>query len=156
MTSTSWRKWFAQTYCSIEWLFIPPHSLNFDGLWEAAAKSMQHHLLKVRCNSILNNEEMTSILFQIEHVLNNRPLIAFTNNPNDIFAIIFSIVVNDTRLDAIPQLFHSRLQKIDARELPIKQFRSFQKLFSQFCKRWSSEYVPSLQPRDKWRQEPLS
>ena len=74
----------AQSYSSIEWLFIPPPSRNFGGLWEAAVKSMKHHLRRVMGDSILNYEEMTTILFQIEQVLNNRPLMALTNYPDDI------------------------------------------------------------------------
>ena len=42
---------------------------------------------------------------------------------------------------------------MDARGHPVKRFRSIQQLLSQFWKRWSSEFVASLQPRSKWRQE---
>ena len=140
----------AQLYSSIEWLFIPPRSPNFGGLWEAAAKSMKHHLRRVMGNSILTYEEMTTILGQIEQVLNNRPLMALTNNPDDIFALTPSMLVNGSRLDAIPQ---PCLQKMDARGHPAKRFRALQQLLSQFWKRWASEYVASLQPRGKWRQE---
>ena len=76
----------AQSYSSIEWHFIPPRTPNFGGLWEAAVKSMKDHLRRVMGNSILNYKERTTILRQIEQVLNNRPLMALTNNPNDIFA----------------------------------------------------------------------
>ena len=51
----------AQSYSSIE----------FGGLWEAAVKSMKHPLRRVMGNSILNYGEMTTILCQIEQVLNN-------------------------------------------------------------------------------------
>ena len=124
----------AQSYSSIEWLFIPPRSPNFGGLGEAAVESIKHHLRRVMGNSILNYEEMTTIFCQIEQVLNNRPLMALTNNPYDIFAITPSMLVNGSRLD------------------PVKRFRSIQQLLSQFWKRWSSEYVASLQPRSEWRQ----
>ena len=140
----------AQSYSSIEWLFIPPRSPNFGGLWEAAKKSMKHHLRRVMGNSILTYEEMTTILCQIEQVLNNRPLMALTNNPDDIFALTPSMLVNGSRLDAIPQ---PCLQTMDARGHPAKRFRSLQQLLSQFGKRWASEYVASLQPRGKWQQE---
>ena len=139
----------AQSYSSIEWLFIPPRSPNFGGLWEAALKSMKRHLRRVMGNSILTYEEMTTILCQIEQVLNNRPLMALTNNPDDIFALTPSILVNGSRLDAIPQ---PCLQTMD-RGHPAKRFRALQQLLSQFWKRWASEYVASLQPRGNWRQE---
>ena len=140
----------AQLYSGIEWLFIPPRSPNFGGLWEAAVKSMKHHLRRVMGNSILTYEEMTTIACQIEQVLNNRPLMALTKNPDGIFALTPSMLVNGSRLDAIPQ---PCLQTMDACAHPAKRFRAFKQLLSQFWKRWASEYVASLQPRGKWRQE---
>ena len=98
----------------------------------------------------LTYEEMTTILCQIEQVLNNRPLMALTNNPDDIFALTPSMLVNGSRLDAIPQ---PCLQTMDARGHPAKRFRALQQLLSQFGKRWASEYVASLHSRGKWRQE---
>ena len=111
---------------------------------------MKHHLRRVMGNSILNYKEMTTFLCQIEQVLNNRPLMALTNNPDDIFALTPSMLVKGSRLDAIPQ---PCLQTMDARGHPAKRFRALQQLLSQFWKRWASEYVASLQPRGKWRQE---
>ena len=140
----------AQSHSSIEWLFIPPRSLNFGGQWEAAVKSMKHHLRRVMGNSILTYKEITTILCHIEQVLNSRPLMALTNNPDDIFALTPSMLVNGSRLDSIPQ---PCLQTMDARGRPAKRFRALQQLLSQFWKRWSAEYVASLQPRSKWRQE---
>ena len=93
----------AQSYSSIELLFIPPHSPNIGGLSEAAVKSMKRHLRRVMGISIITYEEMTTILCQIEQVLNNRLLMALTNNPDDIFALTTSMLVNGSRLDAIPQ-----------------------------------------------------
>ena len=140
----------AQSYHSIEWLFIPSRSPNFGGLWEAAVKSMKDHLRRVMGNSILTYEEMTTILCQKEQVLNTRPLMALTNNPDDIFALTPSMLVNGSRLDAIPQ---PCLQKMDVCGHPAKQFCALQQLLSQVWKRWASEYVALLQPRGKWRQE---
>ena len=129
------------------WLALHSSSL---GLWEAAVKSMKHHLHRVMDNSLLNYEDRTTILCQKEQVLNNRPLLALTNNPDYIFAITPSMLANGSQLDAIRQ---PRLQKMDDRGDPVKWFRSLQQLLSQYWKRWSSEYVASLQPRAKRRQE---
>ena len=102
---------------------------------------MKHHLRRVMGNSILTNEEMRTILCQIEQVLNGS-----TNKPEN----TPSMLVNGSRLDDIPQ---PCLQTMDVRGHPAKQFRALQQLLSQFWKRWASEYVASLQPRGKWRQE---
>ena len=75
---------------------------------------------------------------------------ALTNIPDDIFVLTPSMLVNGSRLDSILQ---PCLQKMDARGHPAKRFRALQQLLSQFWKRWSTEYVASLQPRSKWRRE---
>ena len=72
-------------------------------------------------NSILTYEEMTTILCQIEQVLNNRSLMALTNNPDEIFALNPSILLNGNQLDAIPQPWS---QKMNARGHPIKSSQS--------------------------------
>ena len=140
----------AKSYGCIEWLFFPTRLPNFGGVWEAAVKSMKHHLQSYMGRSILTYEEMTTILCQKEQVLNNRPLVPLTNNPHDIFALTPSMLVYGSQLDAIPQ---PCLQKKDGRGHPVRRFRALQHLLSQFWKRWSSEYVASLQSRSKWRQE---
>ena len=64
-------------FCStqgIEWKFIPQHSPHFGGLWEAAVKSTKRHLRRIVSDVKLTFEEMSTILAQIEAVLNSRPL----------------------------------------------------------------------------------
>ncbi|XP_018377653.1 PREDICTED: uncharacterized protein LOC108770516 [Trachymyrmex cornetzi] len=58
----------------IEWYFIPPRAPNFGGLWEAMVKSTKRHLYTVTEGCILTYEEYSTLLSQIEAVLNSRPL----------------------------------------------------------------------------------
>ncbi|GFV49685.1 uncharacterized protein TNCV_4042591 [Trichonephila clavipes] len=68
----------------IEWNFIPPASPHFDELWEANIKSMKRILLRVAKSAIMNFEELTTLVTQIEAVLNSRPLSPFSSDPNDL------------------------------------------------------------------------
>ncbi|XP_075162773.1 uncharacterized protein LOC142235404 [Haematobia irritans] len=58
----------------VQWYFIPPGAPHFGGLWEAAVKSVKHHLRRVIGEAKLTYEEMSTFLSQIESVLNSRPL----------------------------------------------------------------------------------
>ncbi|XP_015377361.1 PREDICTED: uncharacterized protein LOC107171626 [Diuraphis noxia] len=55
----------------LTWKFIPPH---MGGLWEAGIKSAKHHLKRVVGETIMSFEELSTILCQIEAVLNSRLL----------------------------------------------------------------------------------
>jgi hypothetical protein len=65
-------------FCSarnVEWRFIPEHSPNFGGLWEACVKSAKTHLKRIMGSIRFTYEELTTVLSQVEACLNSRPLI---------------------------------------------------------------------------------
>ena len=59
----------------IEWKFNPPSAPHFGGIWEAAVKSVKHHVRRVLGEHRLTYEELATLLAQIEACLNSRPLI---------------------------------------------------------------------------------
>lgn len=67
----------------ITWHFNPPLALHFGGIWEAAVKSMKLHLKKMAGIASLNVDKMETLLAQTESVLNSRPLIPISSDPND-------------------------------------------------------------------------
>ncbi|XP_029162483.1 uncharacterized protein LOC114934042 [Nylanderia fulva] len=71
----------------IQWHFNPPAAPNFGGLWEAAVKSMKHHLRRVIGDATLTYEELATLLSQIEACLNSRPLQPLSDNPEDVAAL---------------------------------------------------------------------
>lgn len=58
----------------ITWSFIPSRSSHFGGLWEAAMKIMKRHLYTVTQGRLLTFEEYSTLLANIEAILNSWPL----------------------------------------------------------------------------------
>lgn len=68
----------------IEWHFIPPKAPHFGGLWEAVVKITKKHLFTVTQGRILTFEEYTTLLAEIEAILNSRPLSSLPEDPADL------------------------------------------------------------------------
>ncbi|XP_054272888.1 uncharacterized protein LOC128993155 [Macrosteles quadrilineatus] len=77
-----------KSYCEerhINWQFNPPSAPNFGGSWEAAIKSMKHHLKRVIGDRPLTYEEYSTLLAKIEAIMNSRPLCPVSSSPSDGF-----------------------------------------------------------------------
>ncbi|GFW21589.1 integrase catalytic domain-containing protein [Trichonephila clavipes] len=129
----------------IEWNFIPPASPHFGGLWEANIKSMKRILLRVAKSAIMNFEELTTLMAQIEAVLNSRPLSPLSSDPNDLNPLTPGHFLTNCAISSFPEpytasdslSYHSRWKLI-------------QSLRDTFWNRWSTKYLTHLQTRAKW------
>lgn len=130
----------------IQWHFIPPDSPEFGGLWEAAVKCTKTHLKRVIGNNTLNFEEMTTILCEIEAILNSRPLFAISGDPADPEVITPAHFLIGRPMIAVPEPSYQDL-KIGR----LSRWQHLQLLREQFWRAWSRDYLSSLQPRKKNR-----
>lgn len=69
------------------WNFNPPSAPHFGGKWEAAVKSTKFNLLRVIGDTALTYEELTTVLVQVEAVLNSRPLCPLSDDISDYSAL---------------------------------------------------------------------
>ncbi|GFX85716.1 integrase catalytic domain-containing protein [Trichonephila clavipes] len=69
-----------------EWHFSPPVSPQFGGLWEAGVKRIKYHLKRVIGNTNFTFEEFSTLLSQVEAILNSRPLVSLDcdNDPDSL------------------------------------------------------------------------
>ncbi|XP_039969956.1 uncharacterized protein LOC120781799 [Bactrocera tryoni] len=63
--------------------FIPPRVPHFGRIWKAAVKSSKHHIVRVISNALLTVEELSTLLAEVEAILNYRPLTPLSQDPND-------------------------------------------------------------------------
>ncbi|XP_011170471.1 uncharacterized protein LOC105203381 [Solenopsis invicta] len=85
----------------IQWRFNPPSAPHFGGIWEAAVKSLKHHLQRVLGDSTLTFEEMSTLLAQVEACLNSCPLQALSDDPEDLSTLTPGFLVGGL-LTAVP------------------------------------------------------
>ncbi|XP_026325015.1 uncharacterized protein LOC113234002, partial [Hyposmocoma kahamanoa] len=130
------------------WHFIPPHSPNFGGLWEAGVKSTKHHLKRVIGNSTLTFEEMTTTLSQIEACLNSRPISQLSNNPGDPNPLTPGHFLVGEPLVLVPDINYEH-----ANISNLKRWHLTQRMVQDFWRRWSHEYLTQLQHRYKWSDQ---
>ncbi|KAG7297354.1 hypothetical protein JYU34_019327 [Plutella xylostella] len=132
----------------IEWHFNAPSWPTAGGLWEAAVKSMKKHLKRVLGPQRLTYEEFNTLLTCIEACLNSRPLVSLTENPEDTELVLTPghFLIGEPLL-AIPQ--DDLTDQITLRN----RWQLTTKMQQSFWKRWSTEYIQSLQARSKWQNK---
>ncbi|XP_076397821.1 uncharacterized protein LOC143266093 [Megachile rotundata] len=129
----------------VRWVFNPPAAPHFGGLWEAAVRSVKHHLRRVIDDAALTYEEMTTLLAEVEACLNSRPLQPITDDPEDTSALTPGHFLVGEPLLAIPE---ASLVKVAPNRLT--RWRLLQQMRDHLWARWSQEYIQSLTPRLKW------
>ncbi|GFT77646.1 integrase catalytic domain-containing protein [Trichonephila clavipes] len=121
---------------SIDWHFIPPSSPHFGGIWESGIRSVKFHLKRVLGETILTFEELTTLLTQIEGLLNSRPL-SYVNDSDIecISTLTPSHFLTGDVLLSVPEELPSTSNHRDRWEL-------LQNIKRGFWKKWSSNLSP--------------
>lgn len=136
---------FASSH-SIKFLFNTPYSPHLGGLWEAGVKSCKFHLRRVMGNANLTYEELSTLLAQIEAVLNSRPMSPLSTDPNDFNPLTPAhfLIGRPLTSPACRDLYGTAAQRL-VRCDRVEQMRQH------FWQRWSKEYISELQKRTKWQ-----
>ncbi|XP_045497063.1 uncharacterized protein LOC123695307 isoform X2 [Colias croceus] len=133
---------------NINFKMIPFYASHFGGLWEAGVKSCKHHLKRVIGNAHLTFEEFSTVLTQVEAVLNSRPLTHLSTDPNDFLPLSPAHFLVGRPLTA-PVTAENLY---DVPELRLPRFQRVEQIRQHFWNRWSKEYVSEMQTRTRWHQ----
>lgn len=127
---------------------IPARASHMAGIWERAVSQVKYHLKRVMKDTKLTARRFDHVLKQIECCLNSRPLWAVTPTEDDIEVITPSHFFNFEPINTLPRpdLEHIPMNRLD-------QYQYLYRLYTEFWRCWSKEYLTELQPRRKWNKE---
>lgn len=132
----------------IKWIFNTPASSHHGGIWERIIRMVGKILNTVLRQQCLDEEGLHTVLCEVEAILNDRPVTKLSYDPNDLEPLPPNhILLMKGKPVLPPELFEKRDMYIKIR------WRQSQYLADLFWKRWTQEYLPLLQERQKWNTE---
>ena len=136
------------TQDNIQWHFLPPSSPHFGGAWERLVRSTKRAMEAVLGSRIVDDESLTTVLAEIEAVLNSRPLTHVSTCHEDLEALTpFHFLIGRASPNLPPGIFE--VQDLSCR----RRWRQAQTMCDHFWRRWRKEYLPTLSVRHKWKTE---
>lgn len=130
---------------NIRWQLQPAATPHQGGLHEAAVRSSKKLLRREIGETILTFEELSTIVTKVEAILNSRPLVPMSEDPSDLEVLTPGHFLIGQPLVALPE---PNWKDINMSRL--SRYQLIQKMYQNIWSRWHSEYLTSLQIRNKW------
>ncbi len=108
-------------------------------------KSVKRHLFRAVPSRVFSRSELSSLLIQIEGCMNSRPLVPLSADSGCYEALTPAHFLIGRSLVARP------IDKVPGTTSLRACWRELQAALSAFWKRWSAEYLNSMQQRTLWR-----
>ena len=132
----------------IQWTFNPPAAPHFGGAWDYLVKSSKRAIFSILGKESLKEENLSTVIWIAEQLLNNRPLTAVSSDVEDLYTITPNhFLVGGANVSCPFSLFS------DNNASYRKMFRRISEQLKALWKRWMSEYLPSLERRAKKRTD---
>ena len=125
-----------------EWIFITPRAPHHGGWWERLVRSVKSCLRKSLGQKCITKKELETILIEIEHTVNSRPLTRLYGQPGDEGPITPSHFLLEQPLE---RPLNDDLMPLSAAELSQK-YHTRQFALSKFWKKWKEQYITNLPP----------
>lgn len=133
----------------VTWQFNPPAASHFGGVWERLIRSIRKILYSVMIQQVirLDDEALQTLFCEVESIMNNRPLTRSSKDPNDLEVLTPNHILLLKSETYMPVGVFSKHDTYVQR-----RWRQVQYLADQFWKRWSTEYLHTLQERQRWHK----
>lgn len=129
----------------IEWNFNPPGASHQGGIWERQIRTVRKVLAALLKQQVLDDDGLHTLLCEVESIINSRPLTKLSEDPNDLEPLTPNHLLLIKAKPAIPPGIFDRSDVYGRR-----RWRQIQYLSDLFWHRWTKEYLPLLQERQRW------
>ena len=130
---------------NIKWSFNPPYGSPYGGVWERCIRTTRKILQALLQEQTTDDEGLVTLLCEVESIMNGRPITTVSSDPQDQESLTPNhLLLLRSESPMPPGLFRRDDQ------LSRRRWRQVQYLADIFWKRWSKEYLPLLQGRQKW------
>ena len=130
---------------NVKWIFNPPSGSHFGGVWERCIRTVRKVLNALLKEQTLDDEGLTTLMCEIESIVNGRPITRLSDDPSDCEALTPNHLL---LLRSGPNLPPGLFRKEDTHSR--RRWRQVQYMADVFWRRWVHEYLPQLQERQKW------
>lgn len=128
----------------VMWHFNPPIGPHFGGVHEIMIKAAKKAIRAVLGDADITDEQLLTAIVGAEGLINSRPLTYQSANSDD----VIPLTPNHFLHGQIGGQFAPELDRLTSLR---SRWRRVQDLIAHFWTRWLREWLPSLQPRSKWR-----
>ena len=127
----------------IEWKFIIEKAPWWGGFWERLIQSVKKILRKIVGRSSLNYDELTTILTEIECIINSRPITYVYDDQESIsYPLTPSHLINGRRITNMPN--NQFFEVVSTYDSLTRRLRHHRNLLRQFANQWKTEYLINL------------
>jgi len=128
----------------IQWIFNPPGASHMGGAWERQIRTVRSVLRGLLSLQVLDDEALATLMCIVEGIVNGRPITRISDDPKDPTPLTPNHLLLLRSGPTIPPGIFVK------QDLYRKRWRQVQYMADVFWKRWLTEYLPTLQQRQKW------
>ena len=130
----------------IKWIPNPPKASHMGGVWERVIRSIRKIMQTLLREQLVDDEGLQTLFCEIESIINGRPLTKVSDDPKDANALTPNHLLLLKSNECFPPGIFVKSDGYSRR-----RWRQVQYLADLFWRRWTREYLPILQMRQKWQ-----